>query len=217
MARRSPKQIDTKQRVLDAALALFGERGFYEVTVDDIAARAGLTKGAVYYYFTDKNDIGRDLEHELDERLKAEAVQAFDSNQDTATNLKRCFAAYLAAVQRVPEARLFIRDCWAIPELNAAGDRDRFGSVAQIRAVLERGIEQGDIVALDPDALAHVLAGAYADATFHILTTGEADATLAVVDRLVDSLAVREERPASELARRETSRSSRGRHIARGR
>lgn len=217
MARRSPKQIDTKQRILEAALALFGERGFRRVTIDDIAARAGITKGAVYYYFTDKNDLGRDLEHELGERLKAEALAAFDPNRDTVTNLKRCFDAYIAAVQRMPEARLFIRDCWSIPELNAAGDQDRLGSAAQVRAVIERGIEQGEIAALDPAALAHVLSGAYADATFHILTSGETEATLAVVHRLVDALAVCNERSASTSDTLQDPYRKESRQVARGR
>ncbi len=217
MARRSPKQIDSKQRILDAALALFGERGFRDVTIDDIAAQAELTKGAVYYYFTDKNDLGRDLEHELGEQLKAEALAAFDPNRDTVTNLKRCFDAYVAAVQRMPETRLFIRDCWSIPELNAAGDQDRQGSAAQIRAVLENGIERGDIVPLDPDALAHVLAGAYADATLHILTTGETETTLTVVHRLIDSLAMREEKSGSQPETLGDQSLSKGRQVARGR
>ena len=43
--------------VLDAALALFIEKGFAATRVDDIAARAGLSKGAVYLYFPSKEKI----------------------------------------------------------------------------------------------------------------------------------------------------------------
>ena len=39
MARRNPRVVDTKQRILDAALALFGERGYHKVSADEIAAR----------------------------------------------------------------------------------------------------------------------------------------------------------------------------------
>lgn len=54
MARRNPKPRDSKERILAAALALFGERGYGNTSIDEIAARADLTKGALYYYFADK-------------------------------------------------------------------------------------------------------------------------------------------------------------------
>ncbi len=42
------------RQVLDAALGLFVRGGFDGTSMDDIAAGAGLTKGAVYFYFKDK-------------------------------------------------------------------------------------------------------------------------------------------------------------------
>ena len=41
--------------ILDAALAVFGEQGFAQARVEDIAKRAGLSKGAVYLYFPSKD------------------------------------------------------------------------------------------------------------------------------------------------------------------
>ena len=48
-----------RQKLVAAARALFAERGFAAVSVDEIAARAALTKGAVYYQFKDKRDLFR--------------------------------------------------------------------------------------------------------------------------------------------------------------
>jgi AcrR family transcriptional regulator len=47
----------TRRQILDTALALFRERGFDETTIRDIAARAGLSLGAAYYYFKSKEAI----------------------------------------------------------------------------------------------------------------------------------------------------------------
>ena len=47
----------TRQQILDTALELFRERGFEETTIRDIAARAGLSLGAAYYYFKSKEAI----------------------------------------------------------------------------------------------------------------------------------------------------------------
>ena len=48
---------DTRQRILDAALDLFRERGFNAATMRDIAARAGVATGLAYYYFASKDAI----------------------------------------------------------------------------------------------------------------------------------------------------------------
>ena len=45
------------ERILDSALKLIVSRGFHSTTVDDIARSAGLTKGAVYFYFENKNAV----------------------------------------------------------------------------------------------------------------------------------------------------------------
>jgi len=48
-----------REKLVSGARALFAERGYAAVSVDEIAARAGLTKGAVYYQFKDKRDLFR--------------------------------------------------------------------------------------------------------------------------------------------------------------
>ena len=187
MARRSPRVVDTKQRILDAALELFGERGYYAVGVDEIAARAGITKGALYYYFHDTADLARDLARDTWEQLQAEARQAFDREQSAIVNLKRGFSASLQWLRDLPQARFFLRDCRAIPELNVDRDEPRTASSAVIRSIIVSGIERGEIVALDPDATARVLLGACLEATLDVLENGRADA-ITVVERFIDSL-----------------------------
>ena len=54
MARWQP---DAHGRLQEAALALYGERGFENTTVADIAERAGLTKRTFFRYFTDKREV----------------------------------------------------------------------------------------------------------------------------------------------------------------
>jgi AcrR family transcriptional regulator len=53
--RRSRAQ--TRQRILDAAYGLFWRQGFLRVSMDDIAARAGITKRALYQHFRSKDDL----------------------------------------------------------------------------------------------------------------------------------------------------------------
>jgi AcrR family transcriptional regulator len=48
---------ETRDRILEAALALFRERGFAEATMREVAARAGVATGLAYYYFESKTAI----------------------------------------------------------------------------------------------------------------------------------------------------------------
>jgi AcrR family transcriptional regulator len=50
-------QADAQGRLIEAAMALFGERGYDSTTVADIAERAGLTKRTFFRYFTDKREV----------------------------------------------------------------------------------------------------------------------------------------------------------------
>ncbi|MFB9908631.1 TetR/AcrR family transcriptional regulator [Allokutzneria oryzae] len=57
MTPRPARTALTKQKLFDAALRLLGERGAAEVTVDEIAAAAGVAKGTVYYNFGSKDAL----------------------------------------------------------------------------------------------------------------------------------------------------------------
>ena len=53
--RRAPAE--RPEEILDAALALFVEKGFAATRLDDVAERAGLSKAAIYLYFDDKTAL----------------------------------------------------------------------------------------------------------------------------------------------------------------
>jgi AcrR family transcriptional regulator len=201
MARRTPKPRDSKERILAAALALFGERGYTNTSIDEIAARSGLTKGALYYYFKGKEDIARDLHHDIWTRLKSEAMRVIDPGASALVNLRCAFDAHLRALQHLPEAHFFLRQAWVVPALDVAGRSEHEAALGLVEGLLGEGVRRGEIAALDPTALARVLVGGFSEATLHVLTTGQADTTIAVVHRLIDALGARREQRASGAGR----------------
>jgi AcrR family transcriptional regulator len=64
----------TREALLDAAAAVFAKRGFQAASLDEIAATAGYTRGAIYKHFTDKEE----LLHEVCVRLNERTVAEFD-------------------------------------------------------------------------------------------------------------------------------------------
>lgn len=58
MARRTKEDAnETKQNILDAAIRVFMKKSVVSTTLEDIAREAGVTRGAIYWHFKDKNDI----------------------------------------------------------------------------------------------------------------------------------------------------------------
>lgn len=189
MAKREPR--DTRDRILNAALAVFAEQGYHRASIEEIAARAGLTKGAVYSWFTDKGDLARDLQRGVWSEVAREAARVTDPAADSVENLRRGFRVMVATLEGQPAARFFLRDVWLVPALDEAGRGDQERAVEHLRDLLGRGIARGDVAPVDPEALARVIMGVFVEATLHILTGGDADATVAVVDLMLASFADR--------------------------
>src|SRR6187551_3936591 len=57
--RRLPE--DRPRQILTAALEVFGERGLAAARLDDIAKRAGISKGTIYLYFPNKEELFREM------------------------------------------------------------------------------------------------------------------------------------------------------------
>jgi AcrR family transcriptional regulator len=84
----------SRQRVLDAALDLFGEKGYDAATMQEIAERVGVTKAAIYYYFPTKSAL-------LDAILSPaheEANQLLDEAEKLATKAEQIAAALSAMI-----------------------------------------------------------------------------------------------------------------------
>ena len=70
----------TRDRILEAAVSVFEERGLVEVTMQEIGQRAGLSSGTVYKYFRDKADIFRFLLTQLRQTIRDETTIPLDDD-----------------------------------------------------------------------------------------------------------------------------------------
>ena len=91
MVRKSKEDAEkTRQAVLESALDVFSEKGYAKTTFDEIAARAGFTKGAVYWYFRNKADLVAALIIEYVERKRAEIEKVSPDSLSLDGLLERC-------------------------------------------------------------------------------------------------------------------------------
>lgn len=71
MVRRTKEEaLETRKHIVDAAEHAFYERGVANTTLADIAARAGVTRGAIYWHFSNKADVLQALLDSLSEPLE---------------------------------------------------------------------------------------------------------------------------------------------------
>jgi TetR/AcrR family transcriptional regulator len=102
--RRAREKAQRRQEILDAARQEFFERGFHSPTVDDVAARAEVSKGTIYLYFESKEEI---LAHLLIEGLDLllsdmEAAFAPESSPSAESAMQDLTNAYLHFCQANP-------------------------------------------------------------------------------------------------------------------
>jgi AcrR family transcriptional regulator len=114
---------EARDELLNAALRVFARRGYREAGVEEIAAEAGYSKGALYWHFSDKAELLTTLLEERVDKPMREAVGLLTSappERDMSVEGTKTFARQLTQ-QR--EAVLLEREYWSLairdPELRA--------------------------------------------------------------------------------------------------
>lgn len=150
--------------VLDAALDLFIERGFAPTRVEDIARRAGLSKGAVYLYFSSKEEILKALVRRaivpIAENAAALARTATGSPREVIATMVRGLVGRLADPRLSAIPRLVIAESALFPDVAAMYRREVIDrGLAALGALIRRGIETGEFRPVDPDLAARNVIG----------------------------------------------------------
>jgi len=159
--RRLPEE--RPQQIIDAALAIFGERGLAAARLEDIAKRAGLSKGTIYLYFPNKEELFREVirqtiiaQIERAERELATATQ--QSASDTLTQFVRGYWGYLRSPKFAALFRLIHAELSNFPDLARFYGREVIERIWRlVTNIVERGIESGEFRALDPAVAARML------------------------------------------------------------
>ncbi|MEU7480591.1 TetR/AcrR family transcriptional regulator [Lentzea sp. NPDC042327] len=111
----SARTTATKQKLFDAALKLVGERGAASVTVDEIAAEAGVAKGTIYYNFASKDALVEALLHHGVEILagRLRSAEAAGSSEDSLEALVDQMLGFWAEYPAF--GQLLVSELWRTP------------------------------------------------------------------------------------------------------
>jgi len=105
MRRTKEEAARTRQDILKSALIVFGEKGFSAATLTQIAAEAGVTRGAIYWHFDNKTELYNTLIENYSAYGAAIGEQAIADGGSFVDILRRIFVRQLQAVEEDPDLR----------------------------------------------------------------------------------------------------------------
>lgn len=135
-SRSSAPAVDRRAELLQIGRQLFAKHAYDELSIDDVAAAAGVAKGLLYYYFRSKRGFYlATIRAEADELL---ALAQPDPSLPPAERLRRTLDAYLKFVDQASDRfrALYLAGLGSDPEVRAIRDRDR----AEFLRLLSEGV-----------------------------------------------------------------------------
>src|SRR5512142_831303 len=140
---RAQSRAQTRDRLLEAARAVFARSGFHGASVEEIASAAGYSTGALYSNFDGKEDLFLVLmEREIDEHAR-EIAEVVRSRSSVSERAARGARRWMTMIEREPELLLLFMEFWAYGVRDADVRPKVAQRFAQMREVLTDLIAQG--------------------------------------------------------------------------
>jgi len=174
----------TRADLLAAARELFGEQGFAETSADEIVARAGVTKGALYHHFSGKEDLFRAVFEQVQHEVSDQAVAEFLGSDSWEALLNGC-SLWVDAHLDPSVRRIVLQDARAVLAWeDVRAIENRYGAVA-LRGALRKAMHAGDIERRPLRPMALLVLGALSEGCLYIAEADDPQAARAEVAVLV--------------------------------
>ena len=147
----SARRQATRQKLYEAAVTLIAEQGFSSTTVDEIAERAGVAKGTVYYNFASKNDLFEELLRHgiglLTASLRDAADRVVSAGGSRIDALDEMIRAGLVFIARYPAlTQLYVAELWRTNRTwQSTLMMVRQEAIAVVEKVLAEAVESGEV------------------------------------------------------------------------
>jgi len=154
-------EVERRSQILGAARALFVEHGFLAARVEDVAKRAGLSKGAVYFYFPSKKAIFEALAEQEYSRTITFLLQAEAAPIPASQKLfimARQYLDYFSGLQDPPRFFLLMTEM----AIRDEAVRDRVQAIHEryvqgLAAIISQGSDEGIFRPVDAESLSTLL------------------------------------------------------------
>src|SRR2546423_14421813 len=162
MAKRWQRRKDARPpEILDAALAVFAQKGFAATRLDDVAAKAGITKGTIYLYFDSKQALFEALARQSVgaqiDQVTAQLAGFSGSTADLLRFVLTTMGQFAITSDRIVLPRLVLAEAANFPELAAFWRREVVDrGIGLMSGIIERGIARGEFRPVEPQHAARL-------------------------------------------------------------
>ena len=183
VATRPDRGEATRDALIAAARALFAEHGYAGVGTEEVVRRAGVTRGALYHYFRDKQDLFRAVFEQTEAEIMQTIIARVEGLTDPMEELAVGVRAFLDACGDPTLMRIGLRDAPGVlgwEEWREIGNRHGLGLVT---GALGWAMDEGQIARADVRTLGHLLLAALAEASLLIASADDPRAARKEVER----------------------------------
>lgn len=157
---KAAKAADTHHQLVQGARAAFADRGYGDVSLNDILTPLQLTKGALYHHFRDKKDLFRAVLVAVQSEVAASAREAGRAAPDPFEGLKAVCRTFLHELRKPDVMRIVCIDAGAILTWAECAEIDEKQMLSVMRDMIGAAQASGALAGLDPEATTRALAGA---------------------------------------------------------
>jgi len=166
----------TRTELIAAARDVFGELGYGATSTEEIVARAGVTKGALYHHFSGKDDLFQAVYEQVELEVASRVAEVFMTPDPWRALVDGC-TLWIEAHQDPAVRRIVLRDARSVLGWDVVRQLDtRFGAVG-LRGALRRAMNAGEMQRQPLRPLSLILLGALGEACLYVADAdGSADA-----------------------------------------
>ena len=164
----------TKTRnIFNAAVDVFSERGFEKATMDEIAAKAKVAKGTIYYHFNSKEDLFVFLVEEGTKLLGESVLSKLPTEASATEQLRVIIREQLIFFQEYRDFCIIIlREAWGEDTRQREFRRMLVHYVRSIQDIVQQGVTTGEFFTNDPESAAWSIFGGISIRAIHHIFTG---------------------------------------------
>jgi AcrR family transcriptional regulator len=165
---RAEQAAGTRSELMRTARELFAERGYSGVGTEEIVARAGVTRGALYHHFVDKKDLFRAVHEELERDLVASIGDEIAGIEDPWELLVTAVRSFLDACTDPALIRIALIDAPVVLGWEEWREIDTRYGLGLVSFGLQNAMDRGLFRRAAVRPLAHLLVGSMTEAAMMI-------------------------------------------------
>jgi AcrR family transcriptional regulator len=164
-SKRELQRQERRQQILEAALAVFSERGFHGANVSDVAAAAGVSQGTIYWYFDSKEELLTAAILSYFMQFEQDTLAGLGGHETAAGKLRALGQSMTQLAQEIQGLFTLFLEYWASSARREEAGQLWAGMLTEYKdvivAIIEEGVARGEFRPVQAGPLVWAVMAAY--------------------------------------------------------